>query len=595
MPVGDLPWRGWEVAAVVGALIVLVVFRAHAFPVPLETDECNYAYIGERLLEGDRLYVDVWDHQPFGIFWLCAGVIRVFGSAPEVFRWLAVGFSAASLLLIYGLVRQLSTRSMAAFGAVLFALVSSDPGTAGDGCNREIYMTTFILAAWWFAVRRPQSWWAWLAAGTMLGLGSTLKTILAVPWLFLAIWIMVTAARGSGRQSAAWTAMRSLLWFGVGPAIIWITSGLYFALTNRGAEFVDAVFLFNLSYSDASASLAEKLRSFFEPPEQPFVFQSGRWLWLLGAGATAYLLIRGAVVLGMRWAHGAYEEQGGTRRNEEDSVQGSAADASISPMGDPPDAGRGAILLLVIGAFAAVCLPGHFWPHYYYLLVAPLTVALAVGVGDLIQALVGRWRAWAPPWVWALVVLPFVLAVLPPVAYGQYVHYLDQKPFGITVKRYNSRDFWARAHGEKIASVTDPEDTIFVYGNDVGFYYYSGRRCASRYTMITGLHEGYEGHERRREILLAELRAELPRVIILLFDEPAFPEWVAFLRRYYTEPVGADFHDRRQHEAIMLVLTRKDDPIDTIDWDWHRSTVGGDFVIDPRKAREAARRKQANQ
>ncbi|KKK62157.1 hypothetical protein LCGC14_3007150, partial [marine sediment metagenome] len=38
------------------------IIRLHAFAVPLETDECNYAYIGSRLLAGDRLYLDVWDH-----------------------------------------------------------------------------------------------------------------------------------------------------------------------------------------------------------------------------------------------------------------------------------------------------------------------------------------------------------------------------------------------------------------------------------------------------------------------------------------------------------------------------------------------------
>ena len=39
--------------------------------------EGNYAYIGQRLAAGDRLYVDVWDHQPPGVFALTAAVARV--------------------------------------------------------------------------------------------------------------------------------------------------------------------------------------------------------------------------------------------------------------------------------------------------------------------------------------------------------------------------------------------------------------------------------------------------------------------------------------------------------------------------------------
>ena len=66
-------WPEWLAVAVAAA--VLVCFRLHAFDLPLEADESNYAYIGSRLLEGDRLYVDVWDHQPFGVFTLFAGII----------------------------------------------------------------------------------------------------------------------------------------------------------------------------------------------------------------------------------------------------------------------------------------------------------------------------------------------------------------------------------------------------------------------------------------------------------------------------------------------------------------------------------------
>ena len=37
--------------------------------------------------------------------------------------------------------------------------------------------------------------------------------------------------------------------------------------------------------------------------------------------------------------------------------------------------------------------------------------------------------------------------------------------------------------------------------------------------MITGLQAAYTGSEERRAIMLAELRARLPRLILVLFDE----------------------------------------------------------------------------
>jgi hypothetical protein len=53
--------------------------------------------------------------------------------------------------------------------------------------------------------------------------------------------------------------------------------------------------------------------------------------------------------------------------------------------------------------------------------------------------------------------------------------------------------------------------------------------------------------------------------------------WLAFLRKYYSEPVGWDFHDRTG-EPIMAVLERRDQPIESINWDWDRSEVGGWFL-----------------
>ncbi|MCH7840401.1 MAG: glycosyltransferase family 39 protein, partial [Planctomycetes bacterium] len=136
---------GWVCLTIAAA--VLICFRLHAFELPLETDECNYAYIGERLLDGDRLYEDVWDHQPPGVFVMFAGVTALFGQSDAVIRWMAVGFSLASLAMIFHVARRHYGLEAGAFAAAVFAIVSSDPGTAGEGCNREIYMNVFALAA----------------------------------------------------------------------------------------------------------------------------------------------------------------------------------------------------------------------------------------------------------------------------------------------------------------------------------------------------------------------------------------------------------------------------------------------------------------
>lgn len=551
--------------------LILVALRLHAFDLPLETDECNYAYIAGRLLESDRLYVDVWDHQPPGVFALFAGVIALFGDDPIVFRWMAVVFSVVSLALVYAILRMTAGTAAALTGALLFAVVSADPGTAGEGCNREIYMNTLILAAWYLACRarsqRPTSdrrppaigpesrrlsggsvvdrtTGCVFASGCLLAVASVLKTLVAVHWLFLAVWLAMSGRRSERPAGRFHGSIRLLVAFALGPLLIWTGTFTYFWATGRSGEFVDAVFLFNLSYSGAAHSFSSRFLEFFAPVGHRFIFDTSLPLWIATAAATALLAYGTAV-----------------RRHRESA----------------------AVLLLLVSGYVAVCLPAHFWPHYYYLLIPPAVITTATALWIPLRWHRGRTTAGdshpiAPPSRRSR--LPMIVAsalsvlLVTTLLYTQVRDYLSQPPFGITVRRYNSRDFWGRAQGENVRRVTDPDDEIFVFGNDAEIYYYARRRCASRFTMITGLQARHAGSKRRREILIEELTRRLPRVILILFDEKPFPEWLAFLDRFYGPAVGVDYHDRNG-DAIMFVFARRDEPIETIDWNWDRSSVGG--------------------
>jgi len=527
-------WVGLALAAT-----LLVAFRLHAFDLPLETDECNYAYIGSRLLAGDRLYLDVWDHQPFGVFALFAGAIAMFGDAPEVFRWTATAFSLASLALVFAMLRRTASPIAAVAGAFLFAMASSDPGTAGEGCNREIYMNTLILAAWYLAAarggqNRRVSPCSLFLAGSALAVASAIKTVVAVHWLLLAIWIAWDRAAAAPHGLRIRAATRTIALFAFGPILLWAVAFAYFGGTGRIHEFVDAVFLFNVGYSGGGSSFASRFVDFFRPKRHPFIFDSAMPLWFAGAAGTLWL---------------AFE-----------AVQRRDRTAT-------------AVLALVVSGFVAVCLPAHFWPHYYYLMIPPLVIAFALGADRLAGGLRSR-RAGRTDFDRSLTWLVYGVIVVG-LFFTQYRDYLKQPPFGITVKRYNSRDFWGRAQGENVARVTDPDDEVFVFGNEAEIYYYAQRRCASRYTMVTALQVGGPTAGDRLRTLIDDLKAHPPRLIVVLFDIQDPPEeWKTFLRERYTDPVGWDFHDQTG-KPIMFVVARKDRPIAEINWDWDRSSVGG--------------------
>ena len=515
-----------DVVVLVAAAAVLVALRLHAFALPLETDECNYIYVAGRLLAGDRLYVDVWDHQPPGIFALFAAASALFGDGPATFRWLATVASVVSMVLMFAIARRTAGTNAGYLAAGLFALCSADPGTAGEGCNREIFMNPPALAAVWLLLRAESPRLrSVLTAGLLIGLGSTIKTVMAAQWVLLAVWLGLRAWKGSQARRRLRNLVTHVAAFGAGPGVVWAVTFGYFAATGRLGDFWEAVFAFNLGYSDVSAGYWQRFADFFLAPIHRQVFE-GTWVLWIAAGLAALAL---PVI---RW-----------RR---------------------PFVREGALLCYLAGSYWAVCLPGQFWAHYYYLMLPPLIVVLATALGHLGSLPPALGAAW-----WGRVVTRVVgTAVLLTFLATQVVLHLLVPTGQLSDKR--SRDLWGRAQAANVAQVTDPDDTVLLYGHDVGVYYYSRRRCASRYTMVRALSEQYPGFAKRRAILLEDVRARRPRVVLLV--ERPFPALDAFLRANY-RLVGIDFHDRRRAEPIMEAWMDRSRPVTTIDWNWHRSSV----------------------
>jgi len=217
----------------------------------------------------------------------------------------------------------------------------------------------------------------------------------------------------------------------------------------------------------------------------------------------------------------------------------------------------GAWLAYAVGSYLAVALPGQFWPHYYYLMVPPLILLsaalIAEGLGDSRPMLVRRGTA-VVAGIWLVVLLGY-----------QYVYYWGKDPRHIAEHRYDYRMQWARAQGERVGQLTGPDDTVFVWGHDVGVYYYSQRRCASRFTMAGPLAESAYGHEERRRVLLEELQARRPRLVMLV--EPEFEELKRFLQANYVK-AGMDMDDDAPDVPIMLTLMDRTRPVELVDWEW---------------------------
>ena len=214
---------------------------------------------------------------------------------------------------------------------------------------------------------------------------------MAVHWVLLCVWIVVVVWRDTQDGRRIRRVLLHVLAFSVGPLLLWGGAVIYYSATDRLSEFLDAVFLFNLSYSESSETILQRFVRFFAPPRHPFTFDSAMPMWLGAIAATAWLVVE------------VFRERGRY---------------------------AGAVLALLGGSFLAICLPGRFWPHYYYLLVPGAVVAIGMALGSITRftgkLALGHAMARTP-----LLVLLFVL-----VPRGHRVYRVQNIPQSTAVRHY---------------------------------------------------------------------------------------------------------------------------------------------------------------
>ena len=93
--------------------------RIVAIAEPLGIDQSLWASAASGMARGQRLYRDVWEQRPPGIYWIYRAGFRILGWTPATVVWLDILASAATCLLLFLIAHRLSTRLAAALTAAL--------------------------------------------------------------------------------------------------------------------------------------------------------------------------------------------------------------------------------------------------------------------------------------------------------------------------------------------------------------------------------------------------------------------------------------------------------------------------------------------
>jgi 4-amino-4-deoxy-L-arabinose transferase-like glycosyltransferase len=275
---------------------------------PLGYDEGLYLAAAVRMLHGARLYTDVWDNKPVGIYLVYAGIAGTLGSsrfAVNLASALAV-FAAACLVGLIG--RDTAGRRAGIIAAFVLPAYSLDIGA--DGANTETFMMVLQCLSVWLLVRHcrePRPLRDHLRAAFVFGLlqGALLQM------KFVAA--LDTAALGLALAGIVWWRHRSIaalakLFLVFLPAYLACTLLVfaYFAATGGIGDMVFANFISPRLYVQSPFGLADPLHALeFTIRRTSYFFVlilAGLWFvfdWARRGGAGA------AVVLLIAWAIGA--------------------------------------------------------------------------------------------------------------------------------------------------------------------------------------------------------------------------------------------------------------------------------------------------
>ncbi|NPV76153.1 MAG: hypothetical protein HPY59_07230 [Anaerolineae bacterium] len=297
------------------ALVLTVLVMLPILPVIQQTPEKNsgmFLYTAQQMVEGKKLYKEVWDHKPPLIFAINSlGLILGKGSL-----WGIWGIQFLFCFLVVFLILVTLNRFFSAFTAAfsvvcaMAALMMVNHG----GNYSENYGLLFQAGVFWLALHAGKTYRKtgrlYLAAGVLAGLAFMLKQNLIGFGLALGIYLILREIfRKTPHQ---WQDVLGLV-SGFGLTMLLFFG--YFYLRGVFVDFWDAAFRYNLAYT--RLGLLERINASLDVVEMlstipPFTLAMAAWLsalllicWQFSSAAAGLLRRRNLpvvmIAVGIAW------------------------------------------------------------------------------------------------------------------------------------------------------------------------------------------------------------------------------------------------------------------------------------------------------
>lgn len=438
--------------------------------IPLQTDAGIWSYIGWRLDEGRRLYSDLWESKPPGIYWVFATCVGAGGAGSDrAAFWLDAAVSVALVAVAWRLARRFADPLPAACAALAASLVCCHRILADWGCNTEKFVALFeglaLLAALRAVDRRAVG--GWVVSGVCAGVAGCFKqTAILYPLAAVLYLVMGRMKAGESRRLRVQCAIGLV----AGAAVVWIPVLAFLARRGELAGFWRLAVLYDVQRATPDGEASR-------------LFSMGHWSDVGRQVRNACILLLPAVIGIRAW------------RQLDD------AERARLP--------RGMGLLMLTGGLQALTFLVAPYGYGHYLLqlipVATVLAALAVQLA-LSKAAMPQGRRFAWLFAGGMVAAGLTLA-------DHFRFTVD--PNCPARRAYAIQREVVDAWRTRIAADTKPGESVMIWPPDYPLSYYAQRPTPLEISNADVITQGKAYRlDPPFETLFAHIRADEPRMIV---------------------------------------------------------------------------------
>jgi len=183
-----------------GVLAVSLLWRLPSWwDPPWVNDEGTYFAVAQAMAHGYRLYADVWENKPPGLYLLYTAVYHLFGVSLLAVRLLSTLAVAVIVILTFCLACRVAGRIASLTAALLCGLLFGVPFLEGTTGNAEVFLAALTASAAYLVVVRKCT----ATAGAVVGIACLFKSVAVFDSIALLIWLVAQHQRGVWRYAAA--------------------------------------------------------------------------------------------------------------------------------------------------------------------------------------------------------------------------------------------------------------------------------------------------------------------------------------------------------------------------------------------------------